>query len=443
MYLTPVEVLLLCCELPPGERHYMITEPSPRTEAPTSLGGRLAVVGPGLIIAAAGVGAGDMVSSLTAGAQYGTALLWAVVLGALIKFFLTEGIGRWYMATGQTIVQGWHSLTRWATVYALVYLVILAFIYGAAVTSATALATTAMFPIMPLEAWAIVIAVVGFSILVIGRYGLFERVMEGFIVLMFISIVGAAILTLPNLGELAVGLVPRVPEGSLLYLLGVMGGVGATITLASYTYWVRERGWRDSSWIPTMRVDTTVGYVMTAIFMVSMLIVGAQFLFGTGREISGEEGLVALADPMQERFGVVARWLFLVGFFSATFTSVLGGWNGFAYLFGDLVRTFRGVPDAEAERYLSEKGWYFRGFLVFMAFPPMLLLFFGEPVLLVIIYAALGALFMPFLATTLLLLLNSQRVARQYRNGIVANAVMVGAVLVFVVLAVQEVVGLL
>lgn len=384
-----------------------------------------------------------MVASLTAGAQYGTALLWAVVLGALIKFFLTEGIGRWYMATGKTIVQGWHSLTRWATVYALVYLVILAFIYGAAVTSATALATTAMFPIMPLEAWAIVIAIVGFSILVVGRYGVFERVMEGFIVLMFISIVGTAILTLPNLGDLAVGLVPRVPEGSLLYLLGVMGGVGATITLASYTYWVRERGWQDSSWIPTMRIDTTVGYVMTAIFMVSMLIVGAQFLFGTGREISGEEGLVALADPMQERFGVVARWLFLIGFFSATFTSVLGGWNGFAYLFGDLVRTFRGVPDAEAESYLSEKGWYFRGFLVFMAFPPMLLLFFGEPVLLVIIYAALGALFMPFLAATLLLLLNSQRVARQYRNGIVANVVLVSAVLLFVVLAVQEVVGLL
>jgi len=222
-----------------------------------------------------------------------------------------------------------------------------------------------------------------------------------------------------------------------------MGGVGATITLASYTYWVRERGWQGSSWIPTMRIDTTVGYVMTAIFMVSMLIVGAQFLFGTGRTISGEAGLVALADPMQEQFGVVARWLFLVGFFSATFTSVLGGWNGFAYLFGDLVRTFRGVPDAEAESYLSEKGWYFRGFLVFMAFPPMLLLFFGEPVLLVIIYAALGALFMPFLATTLLLLLNSQRVARQYRNGIVANVVLVGAVLLFVVLAVQEVVGLL
>jgi hypothetical protein len=40
----------------------------------------------------------------------------------------------------------------------------------------------------------------------------------------------------------------------------------------------------------------------------------------------------------------------------------------------------------------------------------MILLAFGEPVLLVIVYASLGALFLPFLAITLLILLNSQRV---------------------------------
>jgi uncharacterized membrane protein YjjB (DUF3815 family) len=44
-----------------------------------------------------------MVTSLVAGTNFGRALLWAVVLGALLKGFLTEGIGRWYMASGETI----------------------------------------------------------------------------------------------------------------------------------------------------------------------------------------------------------------------------------------------------------------------------------------------------------------------------------------------------
>jgi hypothetical protein len=45
------------------------------------------------------------------------------------------------------------------------------------------------------------------------------------------------------------------------------------------------------------------------------------------------------------------------------------------------------------EEYLSEKSIYFRAMLVWISFPSMLLLFFGEPVLLIIAYAALGALF--------------------------------------------------
>ena len=53
-----------------------------REEAPSTWGSRLRLIGPGLVVAATGVGAGDMVSSLTAGTEYGTVLVWAVVLGA-------------------------------------------------------------------------------------------------------------------------------------------------------------------------------------------------------------------------------------------------------------------------------------------------------------------------------------------------------------------------
>lgn len=417
-------------------------EPVGAGEAPSALGGRLKIVGPGLIIAATGVGAGDLVTSLVAGTRFGTALIWAIILGALIKFSLVEGMGRWYMSTGTTIIEGWHSLSRWASGYFVVYLFLVMFFYGAAITSATALAVDAMFPgVLPVWAWAAIHGVAGFIILLIGRYGLFERIMEFFVGLMFVTVVGLGIFLLPGLEQsLASGFVPTLPEGSLLYVLGVIGGVSGTYSLAAYTYWVRERGWRRSSWIPVMRVDSSVGYIVTALFMISMLIIGASFLFGTGTNISGEEGLVALSDPLGERFGVVAKWLFLLGFWSATTSSILGGWNAAAYLFADYVRTVRRVPEEEAEE-LSEKSIYFRSFLAYCAFPPMVLFAFGEPVLMVIIYAALGALLLPFMAITSLWLLN-QRVEREYRNRIISNALMVAAVLLFGVLAVQEIIGL-
>jgi Mn2+/Fe2+ NRAMP family transporter len=99
------------------------------------------------------------------------------------------------------------------------------------------------------------------------------------------------------------------------------------------------------------------------------------------------------------------------------------------------------VPDERAEEYLSEKSVWFRGFLVWITFPPMLLLAFEQPVYLVIIYAALGSLFMPFLAITLLWLLN-RRVAPAYRNGIVVNVLLAVCVLVFVILGVQEIIDM-
>jgi Mn2+/Fe2+ NRAMP family transporter len=420
----------------------VVGERQAETEAPTTLGSRLRYVGPGIVIAVTGVGAGDMVSSLVAGTDFGMVLIWAVVLGALLKWFLTEGIGRWYMASGQTILQGWHALGRGATYYFIVYLFIVTFVFGAAVTSTAALATDAAFPdTLPVWAWAMLHAVAAFIIVGIGRYGLFELIMKIFAGLKFGIVILLAILLAPNLGELALGFVPRIPEGALINVLAIIGGVGGTYSLAAYNYWVRERGWRRSSWIPMMRTDVTVGYALTALFMVSMLVIGAELLFGTGTSISDDEGLVALVNPLQDRFGVLASWAFLIGFWAVATGAMIGAWNGGAYLFADAIRTIREVPDDEAEEYLSEKSLYFRGFLAWMTFPPMVLLALGQPVALVIVYASLGALFLPFLAITLLLLLNSNRVAPEYRNRIVSNVFLVASVIPFVVVGVQEVLG--
>jgi Mn2+/Fe2+ NRAMP family transporter len=422
-----------------------VREPVRAGEAPSNLGGKLRLVGPGLVVAATGVGAGDMVTSLSAGTNFGVVLAWAIILGAVLKFTLTEGLGRWYMATKTTILDGWRSMGLWASGYFIVYLALVTFFYGAAAPSAAALAVDAMFPnLLPFWVWAALHSVVfGFLICIIGRYGLFERVMEVFVGIMFITVVGLAILLAPSIGDLAVGsLVPRIPEGALTNVLAIIGGVGGTFTLVSYTYWVRERGWRNSAWIPMMRLDLFVGYLMTGIFMVAMLVVGAELLFADGSSISDEGGLVALSDPIAERFGVVASWLFLIGFWAAATSSITGAWNGGAYLFGDLVRSIRQVPESEGERYLSERSPYFRAFLVWLTFPPMILFSFDEPVLIVIIYASLGALFMPFLAGTLIWLLNL-RVGRDYRSGIVSNVILGASVLLFVILAITEIRGAL
>lgn len=75
------------------------------------------LVGPGLVAAATGVGAADLVATMIAGQRYGYALLWAVIIGTIMKIVLVEGVGRYSLATGNTMFHGWRELGRWTSWY--------------------------------------------------------------------------------------------------------------------------------------------------------------------------------------------------------------------------------------------------------------------------------------------------------------------------------------
>ena len=63
----------------------------------------------------------------------------------------------------------------------------------------------------------------------------------------------------------------------------------------------------------------------------------AALLYGTGASVSGEDGLVALADNLGNQLHPALRYAFLIGFWAAAFTSLLGTWHGVSYLFADFV----------------------------------------------------------------------------------------------------------
>ena len=112
----------------------------------------------------------------------------------------------------------------------------------------------------------------GFIFVFFNRYETFEIVMKWLVGFMFVIMVGLAILVAPNLGDMAAGLTFDLPEGSLFYTLGLIGGVGGTITTAAYGYWTQAKGWRGLPWVPMMRTDNALAYIVTGLFVVAMLI---------------------------------------------------------------------------------------------------------------------------------------------------------------------------
>jgi Mn2+/Fe2+ NRAMP family transporter len=419
-----------------GPQDEGIVKPAPALRQP-----RWQRIGPGMVVAATGVGAGDMVATLIAGERFAYALVWAALLGCIVKVALAEAVGRWHLATGQTMFDGWRRLGRWTSVYFAPYIAVWGFVYGATAMSATGLSLAALFPILSIQAWAMISGVAGLVFVWFNRYAVFELVMTLLVGLMFVTVVSLAVILVPSLPDALAGLVPQLPPASAIYTLGLIGGVGGTITMASYGYWVNAKGWHDASWMRVMRWDNRAAYVMTGIFVMAMLVVGAELLHGSGVLLtSGDRGLLDLAAVLDARFGPGIRTMFLVGFFAAAFSSVLGVWHGVSLLFADFVDHVRGRPPATVEARSTSP--VFRAYLLWLTFPPMLLLTLGRPFQLVLIYGMLGALFMPFLALTLIWLLNSRHTPKEWRNGWISNIGLAGAALLFLVISGYELLGI-
>ncbi|MDG4858490.1 Nramp family divalent metal transporter [Streptomyces sp. T-3] len=410
-------------------------------------------IGPGIVVAATGVGAGDLVATLIAGSNFGYTLLWAAVIGCVVKISLAEAAGRWHLSTGRTLFDGWRSLGVWTSWFFVAYVVIWGFVYGAAAMSSSGLPLQALFPDVgwDLKWWAILTGLVGLVFVWFNKYEVFEKVMTVLVGVMFVVTVYLAIRVTPNLGDAFAGLLPVLPDekDSILNTLGLIGGVGGTITLAAYGYWVNAKGWTNTGWMKVMRLDNRVAYITTGIFVIAMLFVGAELLHASNVAIqSGDKGLIQLSDILEQKYGTATAKFFLIGFFATSFTSLIGVWHGVSLMFADFVervRASRAGADSVAltgEAVASgrrERSVPFRAYLLWLTFPPIILLFQGQPFRLIILYGVLGAAFLPFLAGTLMWLLNSSRTPREWRNGWLSNSMLAIAGALFLILAIKQI----
>ena len=176
----------------------MSTSESHVRTPPTGFGAKVRQIGPGLLAAATGVGAGDLVATMVAGARFGTVLLWAAVLGTVLKLALAEGVGRWHLASNATMLDGWRRLGYWATVFFGIYIVIWGFVYGATAMSAVGLPLNALFGGLSVRYWAMIAGVVGLVLVWIQRYQVFEKFITVLVAIKFVSVVSVAVLVSPE-----------------------------------------------------------------------------------------------------------------------------------------------------------------------------------------------------------------------------------------------------
>ena len=232
------------------------------------------------------------------------------------------------------------------------------------------------------------------------------------IAVMFMTIALTAIALWPGAGEILRGLfvptMPRADTEAVTWTVSLIGGIGGTLTVLAYGYWLREVGRTHPDDLRTCRIDLAASYSVVALFGIFMIIVGQSVKV----EGEGTTMLIVLSDRLGEELGPIGKWLFLIGTLGTVFSSLLGVWQATPYLFAECwrlgVRKDPKPVDTSAPTY--------RWFLLVLAIVPMIGLFasFREVQKL---YTFIGAYIFPTLAVVLIVF-NSRSawVGQRFKN---------------------------
>lgn len=400
-----------------------------------------AILGPGLLLAATGVGGGDLATATFVGGMLGTAVLWAVALGAFMKFVVTEGLARWQLATGQTILEGAvHRLGPVVIWIFLPYFLLWSFFVASAQMSANGVSLHALIPLFDDAthgkiAFGALSSLAGLAIVLRGGFRWFETAMKICIGVMFVTIALTAVALWPGTGEVLRGLfvptLPRADPEAIVWTVSLIGGIGGTLTVLGYGYWLREEGRTSPEDLRTCRIDLAASYGVVALFGILMIIVGQTVKL----EGEGTGMLVVLSERLGEELGPAGKWLFLAGTFGAVFSSLLGVWQATPYLFAECWRL--GVRRSSLR--VDTRSRPYRLFLLVMAIVPMIGLFasFREVQK---IYTFIGAYIFPTLALVLIVF-NSRAdwVGQRFKNRPVTIAILAGVLVFFTWLALENI----
>jgi len=288
---------------------------------------------------------------------------------------------------------------------------------------------------------AVIHSILGGIFVWIGGFKGFEKLMHVLIGIMVLFIVACAALTFQDAGGVARGLfIPTIPEGSTPSLLALIGGVGGTITILNYNYWIREEGIKGPESLRYIRTDLSVAYCVTAALAVGVLIMANRAFFVTGMPLDDTTVVPQMAQMLGTTAGPLGSLAYSIGFWGATLTSLLGVWQGVPYMFADMYGIVRRYPQEVRVQLTRVTSTPYRIALLTIALIPIPFAFLDRPLFLLIAYTVVGSLFIPFLAATLLYMNN--RVAWNSpvkKNGLAANLCLVFILVFFATVGIRDI----
>ena len=382
-------------------------------------------IGPGLLVTAAFVGPGTVTTATVAGARFGYALLWALLFSVLATIILQEMSARLGLVTRAGLGEALRTTfanpaLRWGAAV----LVVAAITFGNAAfetgnITGAAMALEILTPV-PRAVWAGIVGLSGFALLSLGAYRVVEKLLIALVALMSIAFVLTMVIVRPDIASLLRGaFTPRVPAGSLLTIVALIGTTVVPYNLFLHASAVREK-WPQQ--IPVgeavrqARLDTAVSIALGGAITLAIMLTAAT-CFEHGTDIASA---AVMAEQLEPLLGPASKWCFAVGLFAAGLTSAITAPLAAAYATAGALGWSQ---DMRARRFRAVWG----GVIIVGT---VLAMFGRRPVTAIVFAQAANGLLLPIVAVFLLIVVNRRSLLGEHTNGAVANVL--GALVVLV-----------
>ena len=284
---------------------------------------------PGIFLIGFNIGTGSVTAMIKSGAEFGMALLWALVLSCLFTFYLIHMFGKFSIASGLTFLQAIRNHIHPAI--AIFFIVALGVNVSGSIMGVMGIASDVLQEwskewiqggISSLI-WASSITLFIIVLFLLGNSATFKKILSIMVGLMALSFIANAVIMFPALQEIFQGLIPRVPEGNagssvFLVVAGMVGTTVAPVIFVVRSILVKDEGWSRGD-MKTQKTDAIVSASMMFVISAAIMASAAGTLHLNGITLIHSKDMVHILKPLAGGLGV---GIFVLGITAAAISSL-------------------------------------------------------------------------------------------------------------------------
>src|SRR5690606_23104021 len=289
-------------------------------------------LGPGIITAALVFGPGSLTLTSKLGSLYGYDLLWVVLLSTLLMMSFTSMGARIGLATKQSLLQTFKTKWgSWASISAGlgIFFVCASFQAGNSIGAGLSFAESFSTSANP---WIVFISLLAIALLFFKSfYRILEKVMMIMVGMMLVSFMVTLIVAKPGLEDVAAGLYPTIPTGSLLLIIAMVASSFSVAGAFYQSYLVQAKGWQRVE-VKDVKRESFTGIFILGLISSMILLSAASILHPQGIQVNAAADMFKALVPL---YGIWAAVFSMLGLFGASFSSLIGNATIGGTLFAD------------------------------------------------------------------------------------------------------------